>query len=112
MVGFPHLLSNRNFSFEVLMIKEEESRRYDGKRTWRRRGWVTEERRLLEVVDRRFFESPADWRALLPGGLTSFTARDLAGALDIASEVAQKMVYVLRKGRVITLTGSQGRANL
>jgi hypothetical protein len=29
-----------------------------------RRGWVIEERRLLEVVDQRLFEEPADWRAL------------------------------------------------
>jgi hypothetical protein len=112
MVGLPHLLPNRNFSFEVLMIKEEEARRYDGNRKWRRSGWVTEERRLLEVVDHTVFESPADWRALLPEGLKSFTARDLAQALDIASELAQRMVYLLREGRVIQLIGRQGRANL
>jgi hypothetical protein len=112
MVGLPHLLPNRNFSFEVVMIKEEEARRYDGKRNWRRRGWVTEERRLLEVVGNRLFEGPADWRALIPGGLTSFTARDLAQALDISNELAQKMAYFLREGRIIKLTGRQGRANL
>ena len=43
MVSIPQLLSNRNFSLEVLMIKEEEARRYEGKRQWRRRGWVIEE---------------------------------------------------------------------
>jgi hypothetical protein len=112
MVGFPHLLRNRNFSFEVLMIREEEARRYDSKRNWRRRGWVTEERRLLEVVGRRVFETPADWRALLPEGLESFTARDLAKSLGIASALAQKMVYLLRNGGVIRLTGRQGRAYL
>jgi hypothetical protein len=110
MVGFPHLLRNRNFSFEVLMIREEEARRYDAKRNWRRRGWVTEERRLLEVVGRRVFETPADWRALLPEGLESFTARDLAKSLGIASALAQKMVYLLRNGGVIRLTGRHGRA--
>ena len=112
MVGLARLLPSRNFTFEVLMIKEEEARRYDGNRMWRRRGWVTEERRLLEVIDRALFESPADWRALLPEGLMSFTARDLAEALDIASELAQKMVYLLREGRIIKLIGRQGRANL
>src|SRR5262245_10124121 len=49
LVSIPHLLSNRNFSLEVLMIKEEEMRRYEGKRAFRRRGWVIEGRRLLEV---------------------------------------------------------------
>jgi hypothetical protein len=112
MVGCAHLLPNRNFSFEILMIKEEEARRYDGRRTWRRSGWVTQERRLLEVVGRRVFESPEDWRALLPEGLQAFTARDLAEELDIASELAQKMVYLLRNGGVINLVGRQERANL
>jgi hypothetical protein len=65
MVGLPHLLRNRNFSLEVLMIKEEEARRYDGKRKWRRRGWVTEERRLLEVVDPGCLKAPG-LAALLP----------------------------------------------
>jgi hypothetical protein len=111
MVGLPHLVSNRNFSLEVLMIREEEARRYDGRRQWRRRGWVTDERRLLEVVDRRVFARAADWRALLPKGLTSFTARDLADALGITTALAQRMAYLLRKGKVIRLTGRRGRAH-
>ena len=112
MVSFPQLLLNPNFSLEVLLIREEEARRYEGKRGWRRRGWVTEERRLLEVVDQRLFETPADWLELLPEGLGSFTARDLAEAMDIREELAQKMAYCLRKVRVINLIGKRGRANL
>jgi hypothetical protein len=112
MMSFPQLLSNPNFSLEVLMTREEEARRYEGKRKGRRRGWVTEERRLLEVVDQRFFEEPADWLALLPEGLESFTARDLAEAIDIREGLAQKMVYCLRKARAINLIGRRGRANL
>ena len=112
MVSIPQLLSNRNFSLEVLMIREEEARRYEGKRKWRRKGWVIEERRLLEVVDQRLFEESADWLAFLPEGMESFTARDLAEAIDIGRELAQKMAYVLRKVRVIELIGRRGRANL
>jgi hypothetical protein len=113
MVSVPRLMANPNFSLEVLLIKEEEVRRYEGKRKWRRRGWVIEERRLLEVVDQRLFEDPADWRALLPEKLGGpFTTRDLAEALDIGRQLAQKMAYCLRKGRVIELIGKQGRANL
>jgi hypothetical protein len=112
MVGLPHLLPNRNFSLEVLMIKEEEARRHDGRRKWRNRGWLTEERRLLEVVAHTVFEEPAHWRALLPEALQVFTARDVAEALGIPTELAQKMVYLLRGGGVINLVGRQGRANL
>ncbi len=111
-VSFPQLLSNRNFSLEVLMIREEEAWRYEAKRKWRRRGWVIEERRLLDVADQRLFEEPADWLAFLPEGLASFTARDLAEAIDIRSELAQKMAYFLRKGGLIKLRARRGRANL
>jgi hypothetical protein len=112
MVHIPQLLANRNFSLEALMIDEEQARRYEGKRQWRRGGWAIEARRLLEVVDQRLFQESADWRACLPTGLESFTARDLARAIDTRGELAQKMAYCLRKGRVIELIGRCGRANL
>lgn len=113
MVSFPQLLANPNFALEILMIKEEEVRRFEGKRKWRRRGWAIEERRLLEVVDRMLFEEPVDWRNLLPGKLAeSFTTRDLAEAMAISRQLAQKMAYCLRKVKVIELVGKRERANL
>jgi hypothetical protein len=112
MVSFPQLLSNRNFSLEVLMIREEEARWHEGKRRWRRRGWAIEERRLLEVVGQRLFEEPADWLAFLPEGLESFTTSDLAEATDVGRELAQKMAYCLRKVGLVKFIGRRGRANL
>jgi hypothetical protein len=112
MVSIPQLLADRNFSLEVLMIKEEEARRYEGKRQWRRGGWAIEARRLLEVLGRRLFQESADWRECLPAGLASFTARDLATAMDTRRDLAQKIAYCLQKGRVIELIGRRGRANL
>lgn len=112
MVSIPQLLSHPNFSLEVLMIQEEETRRFEGKRRWRKRGWVTEARRLLEVLDRRLFKEPADWRGFLPPGLEPFTARDLAARMGTSTELAQKVAYCLQKGRVIELTGKRGRAHL
>lgn len=112
MVSIPRLLSNRNFSLEVVMIKEEQARRYGGNRYWRRRGWVVEGRRLLEVLDRRLFKEPADWRGFLPDGLESFTTKDLARATDTRRDLAQKMAYCLRQGSVIDLIGRRGRDNL
>ena len=112
MVSFPELLSHHNFSLEVLMTREEEARRYEGKRKWRRRGSVIEERRLLEVIDHRLFEEPADWLAFLPEGLESFTARDLTEAMSIKRQLAQKIAYCLRKAGAIKLIGRRGRANL
>ncbi len=112
MVSFPRLLASPNFSLEVLMIQEEEVRRYEGKRRWRRKGWTTEERRLLDVVERKLYEQPADWLELLPEGLESFTAKDLAEAIAIRPWLAQKMAYCLRKAGAVDLIGKRGRGNL
>lgn len=112
MVRIPRLLSSRNFSLEVLMIREDEVRRHDGVRSWRRRGWVVEERRLLEVVGRRVFEKPVDWLTFLPEGLEPFTARELAAARGIRVELAQKIAYTLREARLVNVIGRRGRARL
>lgn len=112
MVRIPHLILHRNFSLEVLIIRAEEAWRYVGKRRWRRRGWAIEERRLLEVLDRRLFQEPADWRRLLPEGFASFTTADLATAFSTSRALAQKMAYCLNKAQLIDLVGKRGRANL
>jgi len=113
LVSIPRLLSNPKFSLEVLLIREEEVRRYDGQRKrWRRRGWVIEGRRLVDVLDQRLFEKSADWLQFVPEGVCSFTTKDLATVADTSRELAQKMAYCLRHGQMIELIGRQGRANL
>jgi hypothetical protein len=112
LVSIPHLLSNPNFSLEVLMINEEEMRRYDGRRGWRRRGWVIEGRRLLEVKEQRLFGASADWLPFLPNGFESFTTKDIATGANTGRDLAQKMAYCLRHGMMIELIGKQGRSNL
>ena len=112
LVSIPQLLSNPNFSLEVLMISEEELRRYEGKRRWRRKGWVVEGRRLVEVLDRRLFGVSSDWLTFVPDGLQSFTTKDLATLADTRRDLAQKMAYCLRHTKMIELIGRQGRANL
>ena len=112
LVSIPQLLSNPNFSLEVLMIRQEEVRRYDGKRSWRRKGWVVEGRQLLDVLDQRLFGHSTDWLKFLPDGLDAFTAKDLAAGINTRTELAQKMAYCLREGKMIELIGRRGRANL
>jgi len=112
LVGIPRLLSHQNFSLEVLLTREEETRRFEGRRRWRTRGWVTEERRLLEVVDRKVFETPGSWLALLPDRREPFTSRDLADAIGIRLDLAQKMTYSLREAGLVQSLGKRGRATL
>ena len=113
LVSFPDLLNDPQFSIHVLLIQEEELRRHDQKRAWRRRGWVTEERRLLGVVADHVFETPQDLAALLPDSLVDpFTTADLAQGLGKPRWLAQKMAYCLREMGVITAAGKKGRAFL
>ena len=113
LVRFPRLLSGNGFSLEVLLIQEEEIRRYDASRGWRRRGWVTQERRLLGVVDRRLFETPEDMAALLPTDLPEpFTTSDVASATGKRRRLAGRMAYCLREMGVIIPRGKRGNAIL
>jgi len=112
LVSFPDLVCNTNFSLEVVFTQEEEVRHYDPD-AWRTRGWVTDERRLLDVVDRRLFEQPRDMLAVLPDGLPKqFTTADLSEAMDGPRWLAQKMAYCLRKMGGITQVGKHGRSKL
>ena len=128
LVAFPHLLAHRNFALEVLMIREEEIRRHDPRRAWRRRGWVTCERRLLDVGDRRLFEGPAAFAAFLPEALDEpFDTAELASAIGRARRrglgdasaspecprwLAQKIAYCLRVMGAIEIVGKRGNAVL
>lgn len=111
-VSIPQLVSDRNFSLEVLLIQEEEARRYRRNGSWRRRGWVVEERRLLDVVDRMLLEEPTDWLTFLPEIDEPFTARDLADLTGMRLDLAQKMAYFFRKAGLVELAGKRGKANL
>jgi hypothetical protein len=113
LVSLPRLLSKPDFSLDVLLIQEEEVRRYDGRRGWRRRGWVTHERRLLDVVDRRLFETPSDLAVLVPSDLAEpFTTADLAAAIGKRRRLAQQMAYCLREMGAIERVGKRGKAIL
>ncbi|MFH1489645.1 MAG: hypothetical protein ABII06_12150, partial [Pseudomonadota bacterium] len=79
LVSIPELIRTRNFSLEVLLIKEEEVRRDDGQGSWRRKGWSIFDRCLVEVVDRQIFKTPSDFLDLIPKDLLDpFATDDLA----------------------------------
>jgi len=113
LVSLPRLLLHPNFSLEVLLVQEEEVRVRDDSVNWRRRGWASSERRLLDVLGQRIFERPADLLALLPSGLPdAFTPVDLARATGQPAWLARKMTYCLREMRVLEAVGKRGRSNL
>jgi hypothetical protein len=111
LVSFPELVAHPRFTLEVLLTREDEVRRHDPARAWRRRGWVVEERRLTEVVDRVGLDSPAALARLLPADLPrAFTTSDLAEGLRRPRRLAQQMAYCLRAVGVIVAVGKDGNA--
>jgi hypothetical protein len=113
LVSFPKLLAHSNLSIEVLLIQEEEVRAFGSKRAWRRRGWVVQERRLLDVVDRHLFEDPVDLLALVPSDLPQpWTTADLAQAVHRPRRLAQQMAYCLRHLGLAESVGKEGNAIL
>ena len=113
LVSFPELISNNNFSIELLLVREEEVRRQDRRRGWRRKGWTIDERRLLKVLDRLVLETPADMATFIPEDLAMpFTTSDLACTVGRPRRLAQRMAYCLRAMGCITPAGKQGNAIL
>jgi len=111
LASFPELLLHPNFSLQIVLIQEEEVRRFDERRGWRRKGWVTHERRLLHVVAEHFFENPEDMAFLIPAHLPdTFTTADLAQALKASRRSAQRMAYCLARMNLFTRIGKRGNA--
>ncbi|MCD4685116.1 MAG: hypothetical protein K8S97_04175 [Anaerolineae bacterium] len=113
LVSFPTLLDHPNFTLDVLLIQEEEHRRKstDRRRGWRRKGWLTHERRLLKVVEQHTLTSSADLCALLPDDLPDpFTTADIAAATGRPRRLAQQIAYCLRESGALETVGKRGNA--
>jgi len=112
LVSFPELIAHPNFHLDVVLTQEERVQRYDG-RSWRRRGWLTTERRLLDVLGTVSLCGRTDYEALIPLGLPDeFLTLDIANALKSQRALAQQMAYCLRKSGFIERIGSKGRGIL
>jgi len=113
LVSFPSLLSHPNFTLEVALVEEEEVRRPDAKRGWRRGGFVIEERRLVDVLETVEIGSPEALLGLLPGGLPDpFTTADLADGLGRSRHLAQEVAYCLRVSGAVETVGRDKRGIL
>ena len=113
LVSFPDLIAHKNFELEVILTREEQLRRFDGRRGRSRRGWVVIERRLLDTTDRLLIRSPGDLVRLLPSDLPEpFHTLDLATSFGRSRALAQKVAYCLRKCNLITAVGKDANAVL
>ena len=108
LVHLSYLVKHSNFSFEVLLIEEEEVRCNDGNGSWRRRGVSIKDRKLLTVSDRVIFEDSQGFLRFLPFDIgESFTNKLLMKKLGVTISLAQKITYCLRKMNLISIIGKK-----
>lgn len=113
LVSFPSLLSHPNFTLEIALIEEEEIRRPDVEKGWRRGGFVIEERRLVDVSETVELDSPEELLGLLPEGLPDpFTTADLADGLGRSRHLAQEVAYCIRVSGAVKTVGRDKRGIL
>lgn len=113
LVSIPHLVGHPHLAIDLVMTEQEEHRRQEEGRAWRRHGWVVTERRLLAVREVVTMEGLADLAGLLPPGLPEpFTTLDLALALGRPRRLAQQMAYCLREAGLCEVVGSIGNSRL
>ena len=111
LVSFPDLVGHPGLEIHLILTQEEEYRRHTPNRSWRRKGWMVVERRLIDVVDTLMISGPEDLADLLPDDLPeTFTTEDLATSLDRSRRVAQQMAYCLRMAGVVTPVDKVGNA--
>ncbi|MBT8207857.1 MAG: hypothetical protein HKN07_09405 [Acidimicrobiia bacterium] len=111
LVSFPQLIDHPRFSVEVVLVREDEIRSFDANRAWRRKGWVVDERRLIEVADSIVLDSVEALMSLLPVGLSpTFTTADIAESLRASRRIAQQMTYCLRNVGAIEMVDKDGNA--
>ena len=113
LVGISPLLADPNLELRVLLTRQQEIRRSDGRGSWRRRGVTIVDRRLLEVREEIRFREVADYLAVLPDGCPEvFTNRELAAVMGVSLRTAGRLTYCLRALGAIALQGKQGRSYL
>ena len=112
LVSIPRLVAHPNFRIELPLIREEEIRGPipDGARYRYPREWWRLDRRLLEVVETRRIDTPADLVCLLPFGLPEpFTTADIVAASGRSKRLAMRAVYCLERSGAIARLARRGR---
>ena len=111
LVSFPDLMALEEVEIDLVLIEEEEIRRHESDGPWRRKGWATVERHLVDVLETVTLSGLGDLADLLPSGLPrAFTTADLAEGLRRSRRTAQQMAYCLRELNLIEKVDKRGNA--
>lgn len=110
LLRFPELVSNPNFSLEAVLIHEDEIRKYDSRKGWRRKGWITHKRKLIKVLKSQIFKNKLDYLKLFSPVLKSdrFTTKELSAFIRKPRWIAQRIAYCLKKMGAIVQVDKHG----
>lgn len=110
LTSIADLLPHPNVTVEVVLVRTVETRRADGKGSWRRHG-VSVIARALGAIDGTIRLTTAhDYLALLPRDLPArFCNSDVMAAGAFRYAVAQPMTSALRKMGLLSLVDKRGR---
>jgi hypothetical protein len=112
LVHLPGLVAHPNFRIELPLTCGEEIRGPipEGARYRYPRRWWRLDRRLLDVIEIRRIDTPADLSCLLPFGLSdTFTTADIVAATGRSKRLAMRTVYCLERCGAIARLARRGR---
>lgn len=113
LVSITDHLTSPDLEIDVVSTVQQQVRKHEAGKAWRRKGWVIDHRSLIEVAGVVEIRSKADLAGFLPSAMDDpFTTADLAAALETNRRTAQQMVYCLRRVGTLLPAGMQGRAPL
>ena len=112
LVHVPTLVVDPAFRIELPLISEEEIRGPipEGARYRYPRAWWRLDRRLVDVIETKRIDTPADLLTLLPAGLPEpFTTADIVAATGRSKRLAMRAVYCLERCGAIARLDRRGR---
>ncbi len=112
LVHIPALVADPDFRIELALIREEEIRGPipAGARYRYPREWWRLDRRLIDVIETRRIDTPADLLGLLPSGLPEpFTTADIVAATGRSKRLAMRAVYCLERSGAVVRLHRRGR---
>ena len=109
LASIPTLLAHPNLTLEIVISVEEEVRAVTERRSRRRRGWTSLDRRLVDIVAIHTIESMADFFAMLDAELPDqFTTSDIATAMKSPLRLGQQAAFCFREAGVSEICGKRG----
>jgi len=111
LVSFPNLVADPGLEILIALVTEDEFRKHEENKAWRRKGWVVQERRLVEVVGEIVINGVDDLVALLPSDLPDpLTTADIREATGCPIRTAQQIAYCLRHAGAWQPVGKRGNS--